>query len=86
LQRNYVFTCNKLSFIGNELVIKPYVLHIGGIALALISRAEFTHPVIASLDLPSLPHAVKGLKNLFIFPTSFRGRPRDRPAKRCRVS
>jgi hypothetical protein len=31
-----------------------------------MSRAEFTHPVIASLDLPSLRCAERGLK-IFLF-------------------
>ena len=36
-------------------------------ALAWISLAEFTHPVIASLDLPSLPQAVKRAEASFYF-------------------
>jgi hypothetical protein len=32
-----------------------------------MSLAEFTHPVIASLDLPSLPQAVKSAKNFYFF-------------------
>ena len=47
--------------------------------LAWTSRAEFTHPVIASLDLPSLPQAGKRAKKFFTFsfPTSFRPRRRE---------
>ena len=47
---------------------------------AAISPAEFTHPVIASLDLPSLPQAVKRAEESFSFshlfpPQAKRGRP-----------